>query len=306
MAQAWLNYHHLYYFWTVARLGGLQPAADELGLAPSTLSAQIHRLEERLAEKLFRKPQRRLVLTDMGRLVFGYAEEIFSTGSEMLKAVQGLPTGRPMRLVIGIADVVPKLLAQRLIEPVLRLVPPAQVVCREASPDQLLDGLARHAFDLLITDSPVGAGARVRARSHLLGESGVTFVATKGLAASCRRAFPRCLDGQPMLLPTENMALRRGVDEWLEANGVRPRVVGEFEDGALLHEFGTAGHGVFVTPTMVEQPLVRRYGLRPLGRTDAVRARVYAISPERRVEHPAVAVVCGAAQRQLRSGGTRA
>lgn len=303
MSEPWLNYHHLYYFWTVARLGGLQAASEDLRLAPSTLSVQVHQLEERLAEKLFRRSRRRLVLTDMGRLVFGYAEEIFSTGREMLKAVQGLPTGRPMRLVIGIADVVPKLLAQKLIEPVLRLASPAQVVCREASPQQLLDGLARHVFDMLITDSPAGAGA-VRARNHLLGESGVTFMATRGLAAACGRAFPRCLDGRPLLLPTENMALRRGVDEWLEARGVRPRVVGEFEDGALLHEFGTAGYGIFVAPTMVERSLVRRYGLRPLGRTDAVRARVYAISPERRVEHPAVAVICEAAQRQLRGGGT--
>lgn len=299
---SWLNYHHLYYFWTVARLGGLQPAAEELRLAPSTLSAQVHRLEQSLEEKLFRKAHRRLVLTDMGRLVFGYAEEIFSTGREMLNAVQGLPTGRPMRLVIGIADVVPKLLAQKLIEPALRLARPAQVVCREASPEQLLDGLTRHAFDLLITDSPVAAGARVRARSHLLGESGVTFVATVRLASACVRTFPRCLDGQPMLLPTENMALRRGIEEWLDTNGVRPRVVGEFEDGALLQEFGAAGHGVFVTPTMVERPFLRRYGLRPLGRTDAVRARVFAISPERRVEHPAVAVICSAARRQLREG----
>ena len=187
----WLNYHHLLYFWTVVRLGGLAPAAEELRLAPSTISAQIRRLEESLSERLFRKSGRRLALTDMGRLVFGYADEIFSTGREMLKAVQGLPTGRPMRLVVGIADVVPKLVAQRLIEPALRLPEPAQVVCREASPEQLVDGLARHVFDLLITDAPLGAEVKIRAHSHLLGESGVTFVAESNAGAPGARAFPR-------------------------------------------------------------------------------------------------------------------
>ncbi len=298
----WLNYHHLLYFWTVVRLGGLAPAAEELRLAPSTISAQIRRLEDSLSERLFRKAGRRLALTDMGRLVFGYADEIFATGREMLKAVQGLPTGRPMRLVVGIADVVPKLVAQKLLEPALRLAQPAQVVCREASPEQLVDGLARHVFDLLITDAPLGAEVKIRAHSHLLGDSGVTFVAESSLARATRGRFPGCLDGQPMLLPTANMAIRRGLDQWLGANGVRPRVVGEFEDGELLREFGTAGFGVFVVPTMVEQALVRQYRLKALGRSEAVRARVYGISPERRVEHPAAAVVFEAARRQLRAG----
>ncbi len=307
----WLNYHHLLYFWTVVRRGGLLPAAEELRLAPSTISAQIRRLEESLSERLFHKSGRRLALTEMGRLVFGYADEIFSTGREMLKAVQGLPTGRPMRLVIGIADVVPKLVAQKLIEPALRLPEPVAVVCREASPEQLVDGLARHLFDLLITDAPLGAEVKIRAHSHLLGESGVTFVADAALARQARGRFPRCLDGQPMLLPTENMALRRGLAQWLEASGVRPRVVGEFEDGELLREFGTAGFGIFVVPTMVEQPLVRLYQLKALGRSDAVRARVYGVSPQRRVEHPAAAAIIDAARRQLqasvplRSPGTR-
>ncbi len=302
----WLNYHHLLYFWTVVRLGGLAPAAEELRLAPSTISAQIRRLEESLSERLFRKAGRRLALTDMGRLVFGYADEIFSTGRALLKAVQGLPTGRPMRLVVGIADVVPKLVAQRLIEPALRLSEPVSVVCREASPEQLVDGLVRHVFDLLITDAPLGAEAKVRAHSHLLGESGVTFVAESALARRVRGRFPGCLDGRPMLLPTENMAIRRGLDQWLAASGVRPRVVGEFEDGELLREFGTAGYGVFVVPTMVEQPLVRRYQLKALGRSDLVRARVYGVSPERRVEHPAVAVIFEAARREMRAGQRRA
>jgi LysR family transcriptional activator of nhaA len=296
----WLNYHHLLYFWTVVRTGGLAPAAEELRLAPSTISVQIRRLEAVLSEQLLRKSGRRLVLTEMGRLVYGYADEIFSTGREMMEAVRGRPTGRPMRLVVGVADVVPKLVAERLIEPALRLAEPVQVVCREASPAQLLDALARHTVDLLVTDAPVGPEVRIRAYNHLMGESGVSFVATPSLAASCRRGFPRSLDGRPMLLPTENMAIRRSLDQWLEERWIRPRVVGEFEDGALLGEFGTAGHGVFVTPTMVEKALLSRHRLHVVGRTAAVRARVYAVSAERRIKHPGVAAICDTERRDLR------
>jgi LysR family transcriptional activator of nhaA len=281
-AVEWLNYHHLLYFWTVVRAGGLGPASDELRLAPSTISAQVHRLERTLGEELLRKSGRRLALTEMGRLVYGYADEIFSTGREMMDAVRGRPTGRPMRLVVGVADV----------EPALRLAEPVLVVCREASPDQLLDALARHTVDLLVTDAPVGPEVKVRAFNHLLGESGVSFVAAPPLAAACRRGFPRSLDGRPMLMPTENMAIRRSLDQWLEERRIRPRVVGEFDDGALLGEFGTAGHGVFVAPTMVEKAMLRAHRVRVVGRTEAVRARVYGVSAERRVEHPAVAAIC--------------
>jgi len=295
----WLNYHHLLYFWTVVRTGGLGPASEELRLSPSTISVQVHRLEEVLAEELLRKSGRQLVLTEMGRLVYGYADEIFSTGREMMEAVRGRPTGRPMRLVVGVADVVPKLVAQRLIEPALRLAEPVQVVCREASPEQLLDALARHTVDLLVTDAPVGPEVKVRAYNHLLGESGVSFVAAPSLAAACRRGFPRSLDGRPMLMPTANMAIRRSLDQWLEERWIRPRVVGEFEDGALLGEFGTAGHGVFVTPTMVEKPMLRAHRLQVVGRTAAVRARVYAVSAERRLKHPAVAAICDTARAGL-------
>ena len=292
----WLNYHHLLYFWTVARKGGLAPAAEELRLAPSTVSVQVRRLEEALSEKLLRRSGRRLVLTEMGRLVYGYADEIFSMGREMTEALRGRPTGRAMRLVVGVADVVEKLVAERLIEPALHLPEPVRIVCREASPALLLTALARHEVDMLLTDTPVGPEVEVRAYNHLLGESGVSFVATPALAAACRRGFPRCLDGRPMLLPTENMAVRRSLDQWLEERQVRPRVVGEFEDGALLREFGTAGHGIFVTPTMVEKQLLRAHRLRTVGRTEAVRARVYAISAERRIKHPAVAAICNAAR----------
>ncbi len=290
----WLNYHHLLYFWTVVRAGGLTAAAAELRLAPSTVSAQVHRLEESLSERLLQRSGRRLALTEMGRLVYDYADEIFASGRELLEAVRGRPTGRPVRVVVGVADVVEKLLAQRVIAKALRLPEPVRVVCREASPAQLLAALGRHELDLLVTDDPVGSAAGVRVYNHLLGESGVSFVAAPALAAACRRGFPRSLDGRPVLLPTENMALRRGLDQWFEERAVRPLVVGEFEDGALLREFGLAGFGVFVMPTMVEKALLRERGLRVVGRTEAVRARVYGVSAERRIKNPAVAAICDA------------
>jgi LysR family transcriptional activator of nhaA len=300
----WLNYHHLLYFWTVVRAGGLTAAAEDLRLSPSTVSAQVRTLERSLSEQLLRRSGRRLVLTEMGRLVYDYADEIFATGREMLEAVRGRPTGRPILLVVGVADVVEKLVAQRLIAPALRLLEPVRIVCREASPALLLDALARHELDLLVTDDPVGSAVGLRAYNHLLGESGVSFVAVSALAAACRRGFPRSLDGRPVLLPTENMAVRRELDQWFEERGIRPRVVGEFEDGALLREFGLAGHGVFVMPTMVETAVLRDRRLRVVGRTEAVRARVYGVSAERRIKNPAVAAICGTASTAApRNGG---
>ncbi|MFN8093109.1 MAG: transcriptional activator NhaR [Vicinamibacteria bacterium] len=300
----WLNYHHLLYFWTVVRAGGLTAAAAELRLAPSTVSAQVRSLEESLSERLLQRSGRRLALTEMGRLVYDYADEIFASGRELLEAVRGRPTGRPARVVVGVADVVEKLLAQRVIAKALRLPEPVRVVCREASPAQLLAALGRHELDLLVTDDPVGSASGVRVYNHLLGESGVSFVAAPALAAACRRGFPRSLDGRPVLLPTENMALRRGLDQWFEERAVRPLVVGEFEDGALLREFGLAGFGVFVMPTMVEKALLRERGLRVVGRTEAVRARVYGVSAERRIKNPAVAAICDAPTAEA-GGGAR-
>ena len=295
----WLNYHHLLYFWTVVRKGGLAPAAEDLSLSPSTLSVQIRRLEQSLCEKLLQRSGRRLVLTEMGALVYGYAEDIFSLGREMQEAVKGRPTGRPLRLVVGVADVLPKMVAHRIIETALRLPERVRVVCREASPEQLIAALASQSLDIVLTDTPVGPGMKVKAYNHLLGESGVTFVAVPTLAAACRRGFPRSLEGQPMLLPTENMAIRRSLDQWLEAQRIRPRVVGEFEDDALLREFGTSGHGVFVVPTVVERSILRQFRLRRVGRVEGVRARVYAVSVERRIKHPAVAAICDAARQEL-------
>ncbi|MBN2369331.1 MAG: transcriptional activator NhaR [Vicinamibacteria bacterium] len=295
----WLNYHHLLYFWTVARAGGLAAAAKELHLSLPTISVQIRRLEESLGEKLFERAGRRLALTEVGKVVYRFADEIFTLGREMVDTLEGRPTGRPLRLIVGVADVLPKIVAHRLIAPALDLPERVHVVCREASPERLLMALASQELDVVLTDAPVGADFKVRAHNHLLGESGMSFVCAPGLARRCRRGFPRSLAEIPMLLPTENMAVRRDLDQWFAARGVRPDIVGEFEDYALLREFGASGHGVFAVPSVIERPLRRAYHLELIGRVGTVRARFYVISLERRIKNPAVAAICDVARAKV-------
>jgi LysR family transcriptional activator of nhaA len=295
----WLNYHHLLYFYTVAREGSVTKAARALRLAQPTLSAQIRRLEESLDEKLFTRQNRGLVLTEMGRVVYGYAEEIFGLGGEMLDTLRGRPSSRQARLYVGIADVVPKLVCHRLLESVLSGQGAVQLVLREGKPDDLLAALSKQTFDLVIADTPLGPHLRVRAYNHLLGESGITFFAAPALAARFKKGFPRSLDGAPLLLPTENTVLRRSLDQWFESLGVRPRIVAEIEDSALVKVFGQHGAGIFAAPSIIARDVRRQFGVRALGATDAVRERFYAISVERRIKHPAVVAITAAAQQRL-------
>jgi len=294
----WLNYHHLYYFWTVARTGSVTKASAELLLAPPTISAQIKRLEDSLGEKLFERSGRRLVLTEEGRLAFRYAEEIFAAGREMQDALKGRPTGRPSKLLVGVADVLPKIIVHRLLEPAFHLPDPVQLICREDPPDRLLADLATQGMDLVLTDSPMGPAMRVRAFNHLLGECGVAFYAERQLASRYRRGFPRSLDGAPVLLPTESAALRAELDQWFQTNAVRPRVVGEFDDFSLLRTFAEKGLGVFASPLVLDREM-RRYKLVRLGRIQNVRARFYGISVEKRLKNPAVVAICETARQRL-------
>lgn len=298
----WLNYHHLLYFWTAARTGSIARASKELLLAPPTISAQISRLEENLGEKLFERVGRRLVLTEMGRVVFRYAGEIFSLGRELTDTLKGRPTGHPLKLVIGIADIFPKGIACRLIEPALHLERPVRVICREDPPDRLLALLALQELDLVLTDAPIAPGIKVRAFSHLLGESGVTFVSSRKLARIYSEGFPRSLDGAPMLLPTDNTALRQELDRWFEAHDVHPKVVGEFEDDALLTEFGRTGLGIFPSLSVLVRHRRRMRDLYRVGSTEEARARIYAISIERKLKHPAVVAICETARGKLFAG----
>ncbi len=295
----WLNYHHLHYFWQVAKEGSVTAASAALRLSQPTVSGQVKLLEEALGEKLFRRVGRDLELTEMGKLAYRYAEEIFGLGRELQDLFAGRAVTRPERLTIGVSDLMPKLILYRLIEPALSLDPPVRVICREDKTERLLGELATHDLDLVLCETPIAGQASVRAFNHLLGETGVSFFATPALARRYRRGFPAALDGGPLLVPTENTLARRALDHWLTDQGVRPRIVAEFEDSALLKAFGAEGAGIFPGPTAIEAAICETYGVKVVGRTDAVRERFYAISVERRIKHPAVKLISERAKEGL-------
>jgi LysR family transcriptional activator of nhaA len=292
----WLNYHHLLYFWVVAREGSLARAGAQLRLAPSTISGQVRSLERALGEQLFTKSGRRLVLTEIGRTVYRYADEIFSLGRDLQDTLKGRASGRPLTLNVGVADVVPKLVARRLLEPALKLPAPVRLISREDKPDRLLAELAMHALDIVLVDAPAVPSIRIRAFNHLLGESGIMLFATPKLAATYRRNFPHSLTRAPLLLPTENTTLRRSLDQWLAARDIIPRVVGEFEDSALLTVFGQTGTGIFPVHSFIADEVKRQYGVQLVGRLEGVRERFYAISVERKLKHPAAIAISEAAR----------
>lgn len=295
----WLNYHHLLYFWTVARKGSIVKASEELLLAPPTISAQVGRLEGSLGEKLFRHSGRRLVLTETGQVVFRYAEEIFSVGRELIDTLKGRPTGRPLQLLLGIVDVLPKALVYRLIEPAFHLPSPVQIVCREDPPDRMLGLLAMHQLDLILSDAPMPPGTSVRAFNHSLGDCAVGFYAKLKQAQKLRKGFPRSLEGAPMLLPTESASLRPELEKWFESQGIRPAVAGAFDDFALLRVFASAGRGIFAAPSILDDEMRRSYGFAQIGSTDEVRMHFYAISVERRIKNPAVVAICDVARQEI-------
>jgi len=295
----WLNYHHLLYFWVVAREGSIARACEELYVAQPTISAQIRALEDSLGEKLFTRVGRNLTLTETGRVVFRYADEIFSLGRELIDALKGHSLGRPVQFVVGVADVLPKLIAYRLLEPALKMAEPIRVVCREDKPDRLLAALAVHELDVVLAEAPIGPTVRIRAFNHLLGECDVTIFGAAQIAATHRRGFPRSLQGAPFLLPTDNTMLRRSLDQWFDAQGIHPSVVGEFEDSALLKVFGQTGAGLFAAPSVIEAEVRRQYGVQIVGRVETVRERFYAISVERKLKHPAVVAIAEAARQKL-------
>ncbi len=295
----WLNYHHLFYFWTVVKAGSIHKAAAELRISAPAISTQLKVLEDQLGEKLLVRSGRRLVLTETGKTVFGYAEDIFMLGRELLDVVKSRPVGRPLRFDVGVVDVMPKIVVQTLLAPALRIREPVRIVCREGSSDQLLARLATHELDVVLSDAPVDPTLKIRAYSHLLGECGVIFVAGAKSAPQFRRKFPQSLVSAPMFLPTDNTALRRNLDFWFESKGIRPQVIGEFEDYALLRAFGESGAGVFPMPSIVQSQVQRQQGVRTVGMTNEVRTQFYAISAERKLQHPAVVAIRDAAKSEL-------
>lgn len=293
-----MNHKHLHYFWTVARSGSVAAAAERLHLTPQTISAQIKLLEDSLGTPLLQPAGRGLKLTEAGRLALGYADEIFAL-SDALKARLGHRQGAPsLPFRVGVSDAVPKNIAYRLLAAVTELPEPVRLVCHEGKLDRLLAELALHRLDLVVADRPLPSGVRVRGYNHKLGECDTAFFAAPALALDCG-AFPACLDGMPLLLPGEDSTARGRLDQWLEAERLTPRIVGEFDDAALMKAFGQAGRGVFPAPAVLAGEVERQFNVREIGRTSAVREAFYAITGERRITHPAVLTVTDAARGSL-------
>ncbi len=295
----WLNYHHLLYFWTVAREGSVSAAAKSLRLSQPTVSAQIKSLEQQLGQRLFQRAGRGLALTETGRIVLRYADEIFGLGRELVDTLRDRPTGRSPELSVGLTFVVPKLVAHRLLSPAFDLPERVRVHVQEDRLAVLLGRLANHELDVIVSDAPIGAESNVRAFNHPLGQCGVTFFGTPELAQRYRRGFPQSLDRAPMLLPLAGSLLRRDLERWSARLGIAPDVVGDFDDSALLKVFGQSGHGVFAGPTVIEKEIRSQYGVAAIGRTEEVVERFFAITVQRRIAHPAVAAICSHARARL-------
>lgn len=295
----WLNYHHLLYFWTVAKEGSITAAANKLHLAQPTLSTQIQKLEKSLGVKLFNRKGRNLVLSEMGQTVYRYADEIFSLGRELSDTLRGQQGGDKLSLLVGVPDVLPKLIVYQLLKPALSMEEDVQLVCYEGKQNNLLSDLALHRLDIVLADVPLTPQINVRAFNHQLGECGVTIVGVAELVKAHAKNFPQSLDGAPMLLPTQNTNLRRSLEQYFDERGISPNVRHEFEDSALVKVFAQAGEGLIAVPTAVENEVTQQYSLSVLGRITEVRERFYAISVERRLKHPAVVAISNAAKATL-------
>jgi LysR family transcriptional activator of nhaA len=296
----WLNYHHLLYFWVVAKRGSVTAASKQLRLAHPTISGQIHRLEDVLGEKLFTRKGRGLALTETGRVTFRYADEIFSLGQELQDTLKGRSQGQQMRLVVGVSDVIAKSIVHRILEPAFELHDKVRIICRQdRSVDDFMGELALHTIDVVLSDAPAGPGTPVRTFSHLLGDCGTSFFAAPRLARSCRRGFPASLDGRPVLLPGSDSTFRRALSEWFESHDVHPHVIAELDDLALASVMGEAGLGVFAAPDVIAQELRRSHRVQLVGSAKEIRQRFYAISVERKIKNPAVAAICELARKHI-------
>ena len=294
-----LNYTHLMYFWTVAREGSIARAAEVMHLTPQTISGQIKLLEESISEPLFAKAGRGLVLTETGHVVKQYADEIFSLGQELTYRLKTKQAIMPTTMNVGIVDSTPKLVALRVLQPAFSLEDPIKVVCREGSLEQLLGDLAVHKLDLLISDRPVPSGTHVKAYNHPLGSSVISFFASEKIAPKYTENFPACLEGAPLLLPVQESPTRRAIDEWLDNMNITPNILAEFEDSALLKAFGEAGIGIFPAPSAITEEVCTMYKSVCLGSSETVVETYYAISPERKLKHPAVLKLTEQARQKL-------
>lgn len=295
----WLNYHHLLYFWTVASEGSIRKASEKLSVSQPSICAQVQSLEEALGEKLFRRNGRNLVMTEIGQLVFGYAEAIFSLGIELVSAVKQGSATRAIKLNLGIADSVPKLVTKAILEPVFNMLGQVHVVCREGKVEDLLSQLAAMRLDIVLADEPASTSLPFKMFNHLLGSSGVTFCAMPELAKRLQKGFPKSLHGAPALLPTQNTSLRRSLEKWFQSVGIRPHIVAEFEDGSLMKTVAAGGRDFIPVASVVANEAVERYKFKIVGATDKCTDQFYAISAERRLTHPAVLLITENAQKAL-------
>lgn len=296
-----LNYHHLRYFWTVAKEGSLRRASEQLRVSQPSMCTQIKLLEASLGESLFRPSGRSLELTEFGQLIYGYAEEIFTLGREILRTTKQAPSVRTLRLQVGIVDSFPKLMSYEILRPVFDHQPPVQLICHEGKLGDLVSQLNTHRIDVVLSDEPASPGVAGKVFNHVLGSSDITFCAMPHLAKKLKGRFPKNLNGAPALLPTQNCSLRRDLEKWLESAGVQPRVVAEFEDAALTKIVATSELGVIAVPTVVVSEAIERYGFVPIGRTKEIKSQFYAITAERRFTHPAILAIT----QHLRSAKTR-
>ena len=295
----WLNYHHLLYFWTVAREGTITRAGEKLLLAQSTISGQIRSLERSLQTKLFQRSGRNLVLTESGKLVYRYADEIFGLGRDLCATLAGQSDVRISRVVVGVADVLPRWIVYQLLAPALRMSETVQLICHDDKTERLLARLATNELDVVLTDVPVGPLVNMRAYSHLLGECGISFFGPTELAKKYRRGFPKSLDQAPFLVPMEGTALRRSLDEWFQAENIRPLIRCEIGDCDLFEVFAHAGTGIFIAPTILEQRIRRQFSIQVVGRVETICEKYFAISMERKIKNPAVVAISEAARRQF-------
>ena len=295
----WLNFHHLRYFWTVARKGGVRKAADELHVSQPSISAQLRLLEDSLGEKLFKRSGRNLVLTEMGNLVLTYADEIFSAGRELMSAVKQRPGGRLLRLNVGMTDSISKLMGFEFLKPAISFSEPVHVVCRMAGIEVLVNQLQAHRLDIVLADEPASSSLKAKTFNHRLGRSGVTFCAVPAIAKKLRRNFPQSLNGATALLPTENMGMRAVLETWFDTKGIHPRLLGEYEDSALMVFCATAGRGFTVVPTVVAREVLKHWGLRVIANVDECGTEFYAITAERRVKNPAAMAITEHAYSEL-------
>ncbi|PQO42028.1 LysR family transcriptional regulator [Blastopirellula marina] len=286
-----LNFLHLFYFWMAVRQGSITAACDHLHLSQPTVSAQIKKLEKSLGHQLFDRTGRDLKLTEVGGTVMEYADVIFSTGREMLGSLRGLPSEKALRLNVGVPMFVPKLITYRLLEVVLKFPEPVQINYHEASMEQLVDDLVRHRLDVLISDQPIPSDNKINSFNHPLGDCAIAFCAVESLAQQLREDFPNSLRDAPLLLPSPNTAFRRNLDRWFDQHDICPKIVAQFDDSAMLKEFGSGGAGIFPTPAAVVDRVCRQYGVELVGTLDEVRSHFFAITAQRRLIHPVVVAI---------------